>query len=787
MAYTRREYPNMLRIKLLLSALLLMTAGCNLRKLVPDGQYLLVHNAIVLEQPLHENQDLRSQVLHKPNRKILFGSMPFYLWLYKKGTSFRKPDRNERSKWRRKLRNDIGEAPVLLDTALVLLSAENLEKYLFNHGYFDNRVAWSWKGRRKKATVTYSVRPGKRYHISAVDVVCVQDSIRAIAAEALKEAGLRVAQPLVFDELDAMRGAVSAAVRNQGYFTFNKEMLRFELDTVQADARAAIKVFIAAGTIRKRIIRKVWYELGTSESYRKSSTQDTIFRTGGLNGFVLNGYPLNPDMLLRISGFKPGELYRQERHNATYANLAATDLFRLIDITFSPPVMGPEYDSMDVLIRMKTAIRQSYSIEPQGIYSPQGSSGTNVNANNVSSYGLAGNFSFTNRNIFRNGEKFSTNLLGSLEAIISSEDGQRTILYGFQAGGNASLVISRPLLLEHLLPRTNFSQVRTIFSLSYQYEENPNFIRRTLPASLTYQLTRKHLNWYYTPLEVSYNRNRLSPSFRLRLGSVDSLLVSRIFTDHLITAARFGFVFNNRNEAGGGNYWYIRANLLETSGNLHRLIRRSLDSERRPDTSYQAFGVRYFQYLRSEFDIRYNLNFDENNAAVFRTAIGLGLPYGNNSVLPFDRRFFTGGSNSLRAWRPRRVGPGAFVDSSGGLLFDRSGELLLQANAEYRFALLRNFLEGALFLDAGNVWNLRHKGQLLPGLFQGSTFMSEVALNTGLGLRFDFSFFMIRFDWGIPLRDPSESPENRWVIRQAASPGFIREHTALTLGIGYPF
>jgi outer membrane protein assembly factor BamA len=248
-----------------------------------------------------------------------------------------------------------------------------------------------------------------------------------------------------------------------------------------------------------------------------------------------------------------------------------------------------------------------------------------------------------------------------------------------------------------------------------------------------------------------------------------------------------GFVYNNRNEAAGGNYWYIRANLLETSGNIHRLLRRTFDTERLPDTSYQALGVRYFQYLRSEFDIRYNLKFDENNAAVFRTSFGLGLPYGNNSVLPFDRRFFTGGSNSLRAWRPRRVGPGSFVDSSGGLLFDRSGELLLQANAEYRFALLRNFLEGALFLDAGNVWNLKHKGQLLPGLFQGNTFLGEVALNTGLGLRFDFSFFMIRFDWGIPLRDPSEKPENRWIIRQAASPGFIREHTALTLGIGYPF
>lgn len=787
MAYTRREYPNMLRINLWLAALLLLSASCNLKKLVPDERYLLVRNAIKLEQPLEENQDLRGQILHKPNRKILFGSMPFYLWLYKKGTSFRKPERNERSAWRSKLRNDIGEAPVLLDTSLVELSAENLEKYLFNHGYFDSRVQWRWTGRRKKAAVTYQVYPGRRYRISQAEVICGNDSIKAIAASALQTAGLRPSRPLIFDELDAARSSISAAVRNQGYFTFNKELVRFELDTQRIRAQASIKAFISAADIRKRIIRKVWYELETPETYRNVGTADTIYRDAGAQCFVLNGYPLNPEMLLRASLFKPDARYSQDRHNATYANLAATDLFRLIDISFGMVKAGHVYDSMDVFIRMKTAVRQSYSIEPQGIYSPQGSSGTNVNANNVSSYGLAGNFSFTNRNIFRNGEKFTTNVLGSLEAIISSEDNKRTILYGFQAGGNASLAIARPLLLEHLLPKAKFNQVRTIFSLSYQHEGNPNFTRRTLPASLTYQWSKPHLNWYYTPLEVSYNRNRLSPAFRLRLGSVDSLLVTRIFTDHLITAARVGFVYNNRNEAAGGNYWYIRANLLETSGNIHRLLRRTFDSERRPDTIYQALGVRYFQYLRSEFDIRYNLKFDENNAAVFRTAFGLGLPYGNNNVLPFDRRFFTGGSNSLRAWRPRRVGPGSFVDSSGGLLFDRSGELLLQANAEYRFALLRNFLEGALFLDAGNVWNLKHQGQVLPGLFRGPSFLGEVALNTGIGLRFDFSFFMIRFDWGVPLRDPSEKPENRWIIRQAASPGFIREHTALTLGIGYPF
>ncbi|MEY3983831.1 MAG: hypothetical protein RL160_1390, partial [Bacteroidota bacterium] len=759
----------------------------NLNKLVPQEQHRLVHYKVSLEQPLPAGLDARKQILHKPNRKILFGRLPFYLWLYKKGTSIQHPEKNDSKKWRRKLREEIGEAPVFLDTSLVALSAENLEKYLFHHGFFNSEVGWTWTSRKQRARVLYDVRPGVQYRIASASLVCTHDSIRKICERVMEEAEVRPGKPVVFDQLDALRVSMSTAVRNQGFFSFSKDLIRYELDTLQGKAAASVQVFVSVGNIKPRVIRKVWYELETAASYRAYKQVDTLCLQGSNACFVMNGYPLKPDLLLRASALKPGGLYQQDAHNATYANLAATDLFRFIDISFGSVLPGNTVDSMDLFIRMKTAVRQSYALEPQGIYSPQGSSGTNVNANNVSSYGLAGNFSFTNRNLLKNGEKFTTNILGSLEAIISSDDQKRSILYGFQAGGNASLAISRPLLLEHLLPKADISKVRTIFSLSYQYEGNPNFTRRTLPASFTYQWTKRHLNWYYTPTEISYNRNRLTPDFRVQLGSVDSLLVTRIFTDHLITAARLGFVLNTRNESGEGSYWYIRANLLETSGNLHRLLRRSMDAERRTDTSYQALGVRYFQFLRSEFDVRYNVKFDENNAAVFRSHVGLGLPYGNNSVLPFDRRFFTGGSNSLRAWRPRRMGPGAFVDSSGGLLFDRSGELLLQANAEYRFALLRNFLEGALFLDAGNVWNLKHRGQVLPGLFQGNTFLSEVAMNTGLGLRFDFSFFMIRFDWGIPLRDPSEKPNKRWVIREIGQPGFIRDQTALTLGIGYPF
>jgi outer membrane protein assembly factor BamA len=787
MASTACKYPGFIRNCLLwLLPLLWILQGCNLRRLVPEKEYLLVRNHIEVKNKPRDFPEVSSQVLHRPNKRIVFGVFPFYLWLHKKGTNFRKPEKNESVAWRKKLREDIGEAPVILDTSLAALSARNLSKFLFNQGYFDNQVGYSWSGKRRKAEVLYSVEPGRRFVLGRIALDCKDSQLRQIVLPMLESPHFRSGKPLVFEALDAERNRIAKNLRNLGYFSFTRDNIRFELDTAAsaADVRVQISNMPGGGRHKARIIRSVFYEIISSDIYPGN---DTIVSATGNSFYALRGYPLKPSTLDRNNYLKPGELYSQDFHERTYSSLVETDLFRLVEISFGPVVSGEVRDSMDMRIIMRTSTRQAYAIEPQGIYSPQGSSGTNVNAGNVSSYGLAGNLNFTNRNLLQQGEKFNINLLGSVEAIINSDVASPSVLYGFQAGGNASLLLPRAVFVDRYLANYNLYKVNTLLNLAYQYENNPSFVRKSLPASITYQTIRKNLNWYYTPLEISFNRNRLDPEFRLRLGTVDSLLVARIFTDHLLTASRFGFVYNNRNNRKGDHWWFVRANLFETSGNLHRLVRTTLDPGRNRDTAYRLLGVNYFQYLRSELDVRYNIEFDENNAAVFRFSSGIGLPYGNTSVLPFDKRFFAGGSNSLRAWRPRRVGPGTFSDSSSGLLFDRSGELLILANVEYRFQVLKKLLEGAIFLDAGNVWNINRSSQLLPGVFSGRKLFSEMAVNTGLGFRFDFQFFLMRFDWGVPLHDPAEPLSSRWIIRKITEPGFVRNYTALTLGIGYPF
>jgi outer membrane protein assembly factor BamA len=184
-------------------------------------------------------------------------------------------------------------------------------------------------------------------------------------------------------------------------------------------------------------------------------------------------------------------------------------------------------------------------------------------------------------------------------------------------------------------------------------------------------------------------------------------------------------------------------------------------------------------------DIRYHHQLDENNKVVYRAYLGLGYPLGD-AFFPFERRFFVGGSNSLRAWRPRTIGPGSYSDNQG-VQIDKSGEMLLQGNLEYRFVIFKGILEGALFMDAGNIWNVKADSIFNNAKFQFNRFYNEFAINTGLGLRADFSFFIIRADWGIPLHDPSYPLENRWVISNLSEKKWFFTQTLMNIAIGYPF
>lgn len=773
----------------------LFITACGVKKTIPEGEHLLKKNVVVVnrvKQPPNiapiKSSDLSAQILHRSNKRVFFNKVPIYLWLYAVGTKHRDSLKGDGIRWRRKLRNELGEPPVLLDTGLTKLSADNIRNYLFNLGYFDADVSYSVRFTRRKARVTYDVRPGVVYRINSFFRE-PQDSALKPQLDSITAASdfFRLWWPADIGKLNEARTYLAQQMRNRGYYTVNQESFRYEIDTLNDKKEAAVFLKMDMPQDGSRFHRyrfgQVNIYVECSEDFKANNYPDTVRGRGKL--LVLNHYPFNPQTLLSLVHFDSGATYSQTAGEQSYRSLVDAGLFSYVDIRYRQDttlhVISPD-------IYVKAFDRMSFSFEPQGLYSPQGTSGTNFQTQSQRSFGLAAILAYNNRNVFHNGENFRLSSVTSYEAIFR-RDQTGSLLYGLQQGFNASLSLPHFSLLEDLDRLTRTQRRNTVLSLSYLFENNPNFRRSSLPASITFQFLRPRVSWYYTPLELSFNRNRLDPGFLPRLPTLDQDFVKRVFTDQFISAAKLGLIFANNQTKPGETYIFTRAG-FETSGNLHRLI-RSFSSNFNRDSNYNFLGVRYFQYAKIEGEIRLRQTLDELNSLALRINSGLVLPYGNSDVVPYDKRYFIGGSNSLRAWRPRRLGPGNTPDTNTSII-DRSGEFLFEVNFEYRFTLIRKFLESALFMDIGNIWNLNHRGQPpgTRGILYPELWGDDLALNTGIGFRFDFKFFLFRLDWGLPLRDPGKPVGNRWLLTRdnfvSVSHYVVRE-TALAIGIGYPF
>lgn len=765
----------------------LLISSCGVGRTIPKNEHLLKKNKVKVYGKI-TGGEVSAQILHRANKRVLFDKVPIYLWSYSLGTKHKNPNISDSIKWRNKMRNKLGEPPVLLDTGSVNLSANNIRNYLFNIGYFDAQVIPKIKYRKKKAVVKYNVFPNTVYKINSIYIEAEDSSFKPLVDSlAAKSNYFRLWWPLNLNKLDVARRFMANEMRNMGYFTVTAESFRYEIDTVKSKKEGAVTIILENDLQGKphKIYRfsDVQINLETSGVYKRSKNPEFAYINN--KSIKLNQYPVNPNTLAKLVYIDSGKIYTQQSIERSYQALVQMGLFSLVDIRLT---VDTATHTIATLIDLKTTPRMAISVEPQGLYSPQGTSGTNFQTSNQRSFGVAGIVSFTDKNLSRNGENLRISSITSYEAIIR-KDNKNNLLFGLQQGFNASLSLPHFKILSSLRPGNQTSQRNTVISLSYQFENNQYFLRSAIPASLTFQYVKPRFSWYYTPTELSFNRNEMSTEYAASLPKADSFFISRVFTNQFLTAAKIGFVYSNRANKPGETYLFTRAG-FETSGNVHHAIRR-LEKSFSSDSVYSLFGLQYFQYAKIDAEVRLRQNLDELNSIAFRINSGIAIPYGNSDYIPYDKRYFIGGSNSLRAWRPRRLGPGSTPDTSN-FIIDRSGEFLIETNLEYRFTLIKQLLESALFMDMGNIWNLNRQDQTIPpaSILKGSKFFDDLALNTGIGFRFDFTFFLFRVDWGIPLRDPSKSLGNRWLITQKnlEDPfGFIKKETALAFGIGYPF
>ncbi|MCB0794277.1 MAG: BamA/TamA family outer membrane protein [Flavobacteriales bacterium] len=789
--------------------------GCDPTKRVPQGKHLLVKNKVQVQGQSVDREELRNIIKQKPNKKIL--GLRFYLTMY----NLPNPDRVARKKARKLTKNEarnekraakgkaakypgrtfgewmqevVGEAPTVLDSSLTARSTEQLVLYLKRKGYFDATGTDTTTFSGRKASVGYRLDTGKPYLLRNVTYTVDDPQMERYMEETWAGRKVKAGDRFDADVLDKERERVSGVMRELGYLYFNKNLVAYEADTTVGDHQVDLKLRIERPrTGRSKRIRgtpegRIYHVNDVTIDITERVEKGIALRIDSLNyrdfSFRFNGDKplLRPRALLTSVFFKPGDRYQQSMNDLTFRRLTNLRVFDRVDINYDSTSTRAD-DEVNCRIRLIPAKRQSFSVEGYG---------TNRGGFLGTSFSLA----YRHRNLLRTMGSVQAKIVVGLEAQQSITQGniettttsaERSVFNTIEIGPEITLrfpqfllPIARERFARSSYPRTN------IVSL-YNLQQRPDYNRSLLKFTFGYEWNETLAKtWMVNPIEVNVIRIPFrSPEFEEYLRSANDPVLTDSYTDHLIIGSRIMYTWNTQQSLPQRDVFFLRA-FLETSGNTIRALSPLLGLNEVTDSTGTSFytiaGVRYAQFVKLDGDFRYYRRIHERSGMAFRLSGGVGVPLSNLNVLPFETSYFVGGANGLRAWQARSLGPGSF--RAPLVAFDRIGELRMEANAEYRFNLI-GFFESAFFVDVGNIWYLREDDNR-PGSGFSSSFLSELAIGTGLGLRLNFDFFLVRFDLGLQTKDPSYAPGQRWLWERNGDERGT-QLLNLNLGIGYPF
>ncbi len=598
--------------------------------------------------------------------------------------------------------------------------------------------------------------------------------------------------------LDEERERITTFLNNNGYFGFVKDYIFFEVDSMHGTKEMDIyfKVkdrsrpdpdsagkFIEERHYRYEINKVVIYpNYDPSIPNIHALTHDTIIeeihqlnRNQPANYYYVlyrKKLRVNPKILAQNILIEDKEPYKLKDVQETYKRFGALSIYKFANISFEEPLPKFVSDSggfkkLNCKLQLQRAPVHQYSIEAEG-------------TNSGGDLGMGGNLTYRNRNIFRNGETFQVKLKGAMEAVRTDnpEDEKKFLFFNtFEWGVETQVSFPRFLIPVKLERFPKYFRPTTTVSVGINFRKRPTYDRYILNFTFGYKWqesnTKTHL---IQPFNISSVKMYPTPEFTEELKEINDPRLANQYTDHLITALQYSFIFNNQDINKVKNFIYFRGD-IETSGNMFYLFNNLLDSQKDSLGYYKIAGIRYAQYARLEVDFRYYWVVSRTNQVVFRMLAGSGIPYGNSDALPFEKGFYLGGANSMRAWIYRGLGPGGFTNPSADNI-DKMGDIVLETNLEYRFPIY-SFFKGAIFADMGNVWLMNANENYPKAEFNFSTFYKQIAIDAGLGLRFDFKFFIFRVDFAMRLRDPAQAEGNRWVAHKGI--------WFWNFGIGYPF
>jgi len=768
-------------------------AACNpSQKVEQRGGYLLVQSNIKNKNAYLPSDELNGFI----QQNSMEGSLaPYFrpgIYFYEKSMI------GKENKFKLWMRRTLGTKPVILDTTFVLSSVEKLKIYLKNKGFYHSTVTKSIKYGRKTAIVTYYINSGAPCIVNKFKYMIPDSVMRSFVMA--DTANGKLHSGMIYDTyvLDDERDRIANVLRNNSYYNFSLSDIYYIADTSMNGMTADVELHfnkikisnpgtgdsIAEITHPRFYIKYIYINTNTDISVQDQALDTLIYTyhatksdTSGKSIHVLyhDKLKLKPSFLASNLAFAPGDPFSQAEANRTYKKLISQPLIGSANISMSirnpEKVNSSDKQFLDCYIRMKRNQLNTFSV---------GTEGTNSGGR----FGMGVNTSIQNRNVFRGAEVLSLKLKASAEVQGSlnnqQQQSEKYFLFFNTVEGGAEISIDFPRIL---IPYwSKYQQTmrlgRTSFAAGAGFEYQTDYERKISSLAWSYKWNKtEKIKYIFTPFEFNYIKVFPSDSFQTYLNSLTDPVYKSQYTDHLLTMIRFSIILSNTAVSKKNNQYFLRIS-AETSGNLPYLTDNLKNNPLTSEGYYERMGVRYSQYFRFDYDYRKYWKLSHGNSLAFRFMGGSAYPYGNSDAVPFEKSFWLGGANDMRGWRLRSLGPGAFVDSTNN--YDKTGDIMLQSTIEHRFPIY-SFLLGSLFVDAGNVWLRKPSEDFPDGEFKLSTFYKQIALDIGVGLRFDFSFFIFRLDGAVPFHTPSRPGE--WFNKNE----FNLKNSIMNFGIGYPF
>ena len=642
--------------------------------------------------------------------------------------------------------------PIVFDTLQAQRSCENLRSALFNRGYLNATVEMQpLSVGERSIDALYVLHPGQPYQLNSMSYDILDTQLEQFLRPHLKVV-FPAGQRFSVEALDEERKQLTQLLTNNGYYRFNKTAISYRADSAVGNRGVDVTMVV--------------HRYHPSRDVDTLHQQYRIGRVRYLSGNEDGSIPLRNGVLRSNTFVQEGALYSAADLQNTYNHFSRLGAVRYTNINFTE---RQDSNLLDCDIQLSTNKPNTLSFQPEG-------------TNTAGDLGAAATLTYQNRNLFHGSELLSVELRGAFEAIRGLEgySNQNYEEYSAQVRLTFPQFIA-PFLSRNFLRRVNATSE---VALLYDTQNRPEFHRRVLSLAWRYKWydERHHDRYQLDLLDLNYVfMPWISDTFYhdyLDDKTSRNAILSYNYRDLFIMKTGFGYSYNN-------GLYAIKTN-IETAGNLLNLFSSLTGAKKEGEQQqYRLFNIAYAQYVKGDIDFTRYLMFDNNNTLALHVGFGIAWPYGNSTILPFEKRYFSGGANSVRGWSVRSLGPGRYARHDGNIDFiNQTGDMKLDLNMEYRAHLFWK-LNGALFVDAGNIWTLRNYEDQPGGQFKIHRLLDDLAVSYGLGLRFNFDYFILRFDLGMKAVNPAyegEESEHYPLIH----PRLSRDY-AFHFAVGMPF